>query len=158
MHHYRKSPYEMVPHDYAKQQIYNMCIPRVIEVPLNDGLGYVLSSDVFSSYNLPPFPASKKDGYAVVSTDGPGEYPVLSVLTAGNVSDMTVLPGTIMQISTGAPLPEGADAVVMVENTEVVEKDSEGKEVIIRINGRVETGHDVRAIGVDIRYWCMIIC
>ncbi len=72
---------------------------------------------MYATSPLPPFPASVKDGYAVVAEDGPGEFPVIGEVTAGRVAEFVVAPGTVAYITTGAPLPPGADAVVMVEET-----------------------------------------
>ena len=64
---------------------------------------------------------------------------------------MTVKSGFVSRITTGAPLPPGADAVVQVEDTELVETTSDGEEErVVRILSSVESGHDVRGVGVDI--------
>ncbi|MCB0148716.1 MAG: molybdopterin molybdenumtransferase MoeA, partial [Caldilineaceae bacterium] len=84
---------------------------------------------------LPPFPASVKDGYAVVAADGPGIYPVIGEVTAGRMADFAMAPGSVAYITTGAPLPRGADAVVMVEETESLP--AAGGRTIVRINSAV---------------------
>ena len=89
-----------------------------VTVPLANARGAILASDIAAREPLPPFPASTKDGYAVVAADGPGEYPLIGEVSAGSLADFTVEPGTVAYITTGAPLPEGADAVVMIEETE----------------------------------------
>jgi gephyrin len=63
---------------------------------------------------LPPFPASVMDGYAVIASDCPGTYPVLGLVSAGTLSSLEVVAGSIAQITTGSPIPRGANAVVMV--------------------------------------------
>ncbi|MCX7671539.1 MAG: molybdopterin-binding protein, partial [Anaerolineae bacterium] len=100
---------------------------------------------------LPPFPASVKDGYAVIAADGPGVYPVVGEVTAGRVAEFVLQRGEVAYITTGAPLPQGADAVVMVEETEVVgrEEGAHGRP-LVRICARVEPGADVRPIGYDV--------
>ena len=117
-------------------------------VSLRDALGLILAEDVHAKEPLPPFPASVKDGYAVVATDGPGEYPVIGRAVAGQMPDFTVTPGTVAYITTGAPLPAGANAVVMVEQT----RDLPAKEgtSYIQINQQVGAGDDVRQVGVDV--------
>ncbi|MEX1021389.1 MAG: gephyrin-like molybdotransferase Glp [Litorilinea sp.] len=119
----------------------------VVELPLAQVLGMVLGSDVLAPDPLPPFPASMKDGYAVVAGDGPGEYPLVGEVRAGGVADFTLEPGQVAYITTGAPLPPGADAVVMVEETSQFGRDGAPW---VRIGATVDKGADVRAVGVDV--------
>ncbi len=119
-----------------------------ITLPLSKARGAILASDITASEPLPPFPASTKDGYAVVAADGPGEYPLIGEVSAGSLADFTVQPGTVAYITTGAPLPEGADAVVMIEETERSENGSSS--ATVRIKRRVQPGADVRPVGVDV--------
>lgn len=111
-------------------------------------LGYVLAESVVAGEPLPPFPASTKDGYAVVAADGPGEYRLIGEVTAGRLPNFTVASGTVAYITTGAPLPPGADAVVMVEET-VARSDADGNR-LVRIQTEVSAGADVRPVGVDV--------
>lgn len=119
-----------------------------ITVPLAEAGGLILAHDVSASEPLPPFPASVKDGYAVVAADGPGTYPVIGEVTAGRVADFDVAAGTVAYITTGAPMPAGADAVVMVEDTTPV--DNPNGERTVEIRATVKSGDDVRPIGVDV--------
>jgi len=119
---------------------------------LTSSLGYVLAENVLADEPMPPFPASIVDGYAVVAADGPGEYPVVGLVSAGNLSEIRVSSGKIAQITTGSPIPEGADAVVMVEHTEVVKsRESNSGVEIIKIKKGVTSGQFIRAIGADIK-------
>ena len=118
------------------------------DVRLADAVGRVLAETVTAPEPMPPFAASVKDGYAVVAADGPGAYPVVGEARAGEVADFAVTPGTAAYITTGAPMPAGADAVVMVEDTEVV--NTEAGEPMIRIQRAVQPGDDVRQVGVDV--------
>jgi molybdopterin molybdotransferase len=87
------------------------------EVALSAGLGRVLSETVESPLDVPPFDSSAMDGYAVVA--GPdAELEVRGESRAGSPSGEAARPGVAVAISTGAPVPEGADAVVPVERTE----------------------------------------
>lgn len=80
-----------------------------------EALGFVLAEDIFAKDPLPPFPASIKDGYAVLSQDGAGARKVGGDATAGcGPEDHTVTSGMCIRINTGAPVPPGADAVVQV--------------------------------------------
>jgi gephyrin len=119
-----------------------------VTVGLAEALHLVLAEDITAREPLPPFPASVKDGYAVVAADGPGDYPLVGEVTAGRVADFSVRPGTVAYITTGAPLPPGADAVVMVEETERLPVD--GGAPRVRIRRGVQPGDDVRPVGRDV--------
>ncbi|MEX2308228.1 MAG: gephyrin-like molybdotransferase Glp [Pirellulales bacterium] len=90
-------------------------------VPLGDAPGLVLAEDVASEVNSPPYDKSLMDGYAVRSGDREAERRVLEEIAAGAVPRLPVTPGTASRIMTGAPLPEGADAVVPLEQTELLD-------------------------------------
>ncbi len=119
-----------------------------VTLSLSRARGAILASDITAREPLPPFPASTKDGYAVVAADGPGEYPLVGEVSAGSLAGFNVQPGTVAYITTGAPLPEGADAVVMVEETERIGNGTSS--ATVRINRRVQPGADVRPVGVDV--------
>lgn len=89
-----------------------------ITVQLADALGCVLSSSIASDIDSPPYDKSIVDGYALRATDAALERKILEEVTAGASPTKHVEPGTATRIMTGAPLPTGADAVVMVEHTE----------------------------------------
>ncbi|RYR45797.1 hypothetical protein Ahy_A07g031584 isoform B [Arachis hypogaea] len=121
-----------------------------VTLPLHDALGKVLAQDVLAPDPLPPYPASVKDGYAVVADDGPGEYPVIAESRAGNDAlHVTLTPGTVAYVTTGGPIPEGADAVVQVEDTEKVENAS-GEQKRVKILVKTTKGNDIRRVGLDI--------
>lgn len=148
----RHSRYPLVPMDEALSMIManSQCLPQKI-ITLEDSLGYVLASDVFAKEPFPSFPASVKDGYAVLASDGPGERLVLGPVTAGEVTACNVISGHVMRITTGAPLPPGADAVVQVEDTELLESENEGRtEKRIKILTTPKPGQDIRPIGFDV--------
>src|SRR5262245_26546100 len=88
---------------------------------LADALGGVLAEPIVSDIDSPPHDKSVVDGYAVIATDAaaPGvELQILEEVTAGAIPTRTVEPGSATRVMTGAPIPAGADAVVMVEQTE----------------------------------------
>src|SRR5437879_1591671 len=89
------------------------------DVPLSAAaLGLVLAEDVASDIDMPPFDKSLMDGYAVRCADlpeGQGVLAVIEEVTAGQTPRLTVGAGQTTRIMTGAPIPVGADAVVMVE-------------------------------------------
>lgn len=87
---------------------------------LTQTLGRVLARDILSDRDYPPFHRSIRDGYAVRAVDAVdgASLQVIGELKAGDAPSLRVAPGTCVQIMTGAALPEGADAVVMIEHTE----------------------------------------
>lgn len=92
----------------------------VFPVPLRESLGLALAQEVVAAHDLPPFANSAMDGYAVRADDVvavPVRLPVVEQVAAGEVPTHKVEPGTAIKIMTGAPLPDGADAVVKVEDT-----------------------------------------
>ncbi|XP_019199193.1 PREDICTED: molybdopterin biosynthesis protein CNX1 isoform X2 [Ipomoea nil] len=117
-----------------------------VSVPLHQALGRVLAEDITAPDPLPPYPASIKDGYAVVSSDGPGVYPIITESRAGNDGlGVVVTPGTVAYVTTGGPIPDGADAVVQVENTELLlDASNESKQV--RILKGTGPGVDIRPV------------
>ncbi len=92
----------------------------LVRRPLLRSPGLVLAENVVSDIDSPPFDKSLVDGFAVCDGDqirGGTELEVIARVTAGMVPSVAVRPGTAVQVMTGAPIPEGADAVVMVEQT-----------------------------------------
>jgi|SRR5579859_7738865 len=91
------------------------------EVPLLQALGRVLAESVVADRNFPPFPRATRDGYAVRAADlnhgQPASLRVVGQVKAGDSYDLPVASGEAVEIMTGAAVPEGADAVVMVEYT-----------------------------------------
>ena len=87
-------------------------------VRLLQAVGRVIAENVAADRDYPPFPRSARDGYAVRAADLPGELTVIGEVRAGQVFEGSVGTGQAVEIMTGAPLPEGADAVVMIEHTE----------------------------------------
>ncbi|OAI54840.1 hypothetical protein AYO44_03195 [Planctomycetaceae bacterium SCGC AG-212-F19] len=93
-------------------------------VPLPAALGLVLAEDVASDIDSPPYDKSLMDGYAVRSADtasGQAALRIIEEVTAGRVPEQTVGPGQATRIMTGAPIPQGADTVVPVERTRMLE-------------------------------------
>ncbi len=88
----------------------------VVTVDLPASLGSVLAEDCASDVDMPPFDKAMMDGYAVRSSD-PGGLEVIEEIPAGRMPVRPLRPGTCSKIMTGAPLPEGADAVQQVEKT-----------------------------------------
>jgi len=96
-------------------------IKDIEQVSLAEAEGRVLATDLVASLDLPPWPNSAMDGYALRMADHLGEpLPVSQKIFAGHAPE-PLLPGTCARIFTGAPLPAGADCVEMQENTEVLD-------------------------------------
>ncbi len=111
-------------------------------VALTDGLGRVLAHDLASKVSHPPAAVSSMDGYAVRAADTPGVLKLIGESQAGGGFAGTVGAGETVRIFTGAPLPKGADAVVMQENTETAEDG-------VRMIEGVPEGKFIRPAGMD---------
>ncbi len=97
-------------------------------VPIENAHGRAMAEDIKAEMDVPPFARSAMDGFAVIAEDtfGAGEFSpktlkVIGVVRAGDEPSVTVGKGEAAEVATGAVLPEGADAVVIVEKTEAVE-------------------------------------
>ncbi|XRO77366.1 molybdopterin biosynthesis protein [Methanocaldococcus sp. 10A] len=99
---------------------------EIEEVDLFNAIGRVLAEDIFSEIDVPPYDRAKMDGYAVkaedtyyeADEDNPIELKVIGSLKAGEIKDLKINNGECVEIATGAIIPKGANAVVMVEYTE----------------------------------------
>jgi molybdopterin molybdotransferase len=114
-------------------------------VRLEDAAGRVLTEAARSLVDLPPFAASAMDGFALRAADAPGELPVVSRIAAGRPAPRPLAAGEAMAIATGGVVPEGADAVVPLEDVD--ERDNKvslGRSVAVGENVRPQAG-DLRA-------------
>jgi gephyrin len=163
-HRARSSPYPLLSVADAIAKILEVApAPTVVSEQLGNGLvGAVLASDVLAREAVPSYRASTVDGYAVVAASGEGKgmgrnqkgtFPVSSISHASEGGELPHLEaGSIARITTGAPLPDGANAVVMVEDTVVAESDSNGEEVRVTVlTDEVVGGENVREVGSDIK-------
>ncbi|XP_043929882.1 gephyrin isoform X21 [Protopterus annectens] len=150
---HRMSPFPLTSMDKAFITVLEMTPVLGTEIiNYRDGMGRVLAQEVYAKDNLPPFPASVKDGYAVRAADGPGDRFIIGESQAGEQPTQTVMPGQVMRVTTGAPIPCGADAVVQVEDTELIRESDDGTEEIeVRILVQARPGQDIRPIGHDIK-------
>uniref|UniRef100_A0A8C1GUJ3 Gephyrin n=1 Tax=Cyprinus carpio TaxID=7962 RepID=A0A8C1GUJ3_CYPCA len=150
---HRMSPFPLTSMDKAFITVLEMTPVLGTEIiNYRDGMGRVLAQDVYAKDNLPPFPASVKDGYAVRAADGPGDRFIIGESQAGEQPTLTVMPGQVMRVTTGAPIPCGADAVVQVEDTELLRESEDGTEELeVRILVQARPGQDIRPIGHDIK-------
>ncbi|MGH7456420.1 MAG: molybdopterin molybdotransferase MoeA, partial [bacterium] len=116
-------------------------------VPLLESAGRVLAEDVATDVDMPPFPRSSMDGYAVRSEDvrnAPAKLAVVGFIPAGSYPNFSLQPGQAAKIMTGAPLPPGADAVQMVEKTRSREEAN-----MVEILESVAPGNNVSPLGSE---------
>lgn len=143
----RESPYPLVSVDDALAIILRHVAPLPAgEAPLPAALGLVLAADVHAPAAQPPFPASVVDGFALVAADGEMPRWLIGEQMAGYVAALTVAPGTAVRITTGAPIPPGADAVVKVEQA-----DEAAGLVTPHAGQALRPGLHVRPVGSDVQ-------
>ena len=139
----------VIPLEDAQSFVIGRCAPLApVEVPLEEVDGLVLAADVVATEQVPPFDNSAVDGYAVIAADTAGppvELAVVAEVAAGAATDRVLQPGEAIRIMTGAPLPAGCDAVVMVEETERL---PDGR---VRVTAGVDPGAAVRRAGDDVQ-------
>ncbi|MCF0064049.1 molybdopterin molybdotransferase MoeA [Dyadobacter chenwenxiniae] len=139
----------MVTVNEAKQKIIaNVQALSVQTVEVRKALGYVLANDILAPMSLPSFRQSSMDGYAILDTDILEKDTILSLSgesKAGQTITQTLVSGNAIRIFTGAPVPDGATAVVMQENTS-----AENGTITIR-EFPVQAGKNVRNIGQQIQ-------
>jgi molybdopterin molybdotransferase len=129
----------------AQARVLERARPLLAEdVPLAGAQGHVLAEDGRAIVDLPPFPSSAMDGFALRVADTPGRLPVVARIAAGAPADRPLAGGEAMGIATGGVVPEGADAVIPFEY--VVERDNE-----IEVGEAVVPGANVRPRGGDVR-------
>ena len=159
---YRESPYPMLSVVQALSLIASKTPePKATKAQLDQSLiGAVLAQDVKAPESVPAFRASIVDGYAIVAANHPvvpstkGIFPVVSVSHAQAGKDMAKLEiGEVARITTGAPLPPGATAVVMVEDTvlKTLTEDKQEEHEIEILTDQIKEGENVREIGSDVK-------
>jgi len=153
-HRDRKSAYEIVNMETALTTVIsNVMTMPICTVDYKDSLHHVIVDDILATKPHPPFPASIMDGYAVKACDTPGELNIVgsSVCESGNDEPTAVQQGQAMRVTTGAPVPAGADSVIPVEETELIEstQDATG-ELRIRALSPISQGKWIRPTGSDI--------
>jgi molybdopterin molybdotransferase len=141
----------MVPLDEVQAMVLGAVRPLpVVEVAVGEALGLAAATDITASEDVPPFANTAMDGYAVRAADTVGAAPtspirlaVVDELPAGRAPGVAVGPGQAIRIMTGAPVPPGADAVVMVEDTS---RDGDG---VLVTKAAKEADH-IRPAGGDV--------
>lgn len=144
----------MISVEEALAKIHEHATPQSSQqIPTSGAAGFVLKGPIHCTTDSPPFDKSQVDGFAVRTSDIQQAGSVLRIveeIMAGQVPKMSVLPGTTIRIMTGAPVPAGADAIVMVERTELVEGGvSEGP--LVRISESPRSGQNILLRGESMR-------
>src|SRR3954470_8807949 len=135
---------DLLTFERAQALVLERAVPLDPEtVPLAAAAGRVTAAPVLAAVDLPPFPSSAMDGYAVRSADLPGRLPVVARIAAGRPADRPLGAGEAMEISTGGVVPDGCDAVVPVER--VVQNENE-----IEFPDPVVSGANIRPRGGDV--------
>lgn len=138
----------MTPLDDVRDMVLARC-PGLPAITMHraEAAGLVLAEAIVANEDVPPFANTAVDGYAVRAADVahvPVELTVIAELAAGASSQVEVTAGTAIRIMTGAPIPPGCDAVVMVEDTDRLGDDS------VRVRASVASGAAIRAAGSDV--------
>jgi len=133
-------------------------IERRDRVPLLEARGRVLASDIVAAADVPPFNRASMDGYAVIAADtsvatreAPHQLRLAGRVYTGELPTTAVEAGTCIEVATGAPMPAGADAVIMVEETAVAGE-------TVTIVASVRPGQNVGRQGADIATGQTVLC
>jgi molybdopterin molybdotransferase len=141
-----------VPLEEARARVLSRCPPLSPRaVPLGEALGCVTSVELTAEEDVPPFANTAMDGYALRAADTAGApvgLRMAGTVAAGEAPTVEVGPGQAVRIMTGAPVPPGADAVVMVELTRPEEGPGGGETVVVEKPAR--PGYHIRRAGEDV--------
>ena len=139
----------MIPLEEAREFVLSRCHPGiVVRCAIDDAYDLVTAEDLAATGPIPPFDNTAMDGFAVRSgdvADAPVTLRMVGTIAAGAAPDVAVGPGEAVRIMTGAPMPDGADAVVMVELTSMSD---DGERVDVRES--VPVGNHIRPAGDDV--------
>ncbi len=142
----------LVPVDEARERVLSAVKPLApLELPLTDAFGCVVAQDMVAAIDLPEFPSSAMDGFAIRAADTAAASPQSAVelrivgrSMIGHRPEATVGIGEAVEIATGAPIPAGADAIVPVENSEKANE-------TVRLFQAPAPGTHVRPAGEDVK-------
>ncbi len=148
----------MIQVDEAREIILAKIATKGVEkVPLDDALGRILAEDIIARRSNPPMDNSAMDGYAVITADiqsatpdNPVKLEVVDDVPAGSVATVTLKNKQAIRIMTGAPIPPGADAVLMQEDT-----DKNGNGILAK--DKTEVGENIRLAGEDVKEGDVVI-
>jgi molybdopterin molybdotransferase len=156
--HDHDAPEGLVPVEEARARVLDAVAPLApIALPLTEAWGCVAAEDLVAAVDLPSFPSSAMDGYAVraddvaqAASDRPVSLAVVGRAAIGTRPEMTVGPGEAVRIATGAPVPAGSDGIVPIENAEL-----DGDTV--RLFEAVRPGTHVRPVGEDVATGTLLV-
>jgi molybdopterin molybdotransferase len=141
----------VIPLPEAQSFVLERCPARApVELPFEQAAGMVLAVDVIATELVPPFDNTAVDGYAVIAADvanagaEPVKLRIVGEVAAGAATDWVLARGETIRIMTGAPIPRGADAVVMVEDSELIDEHT------VQLSASVQPGDAVRPAGDDV--------
>jgi molybdopterin molybdotransferase len=144
-------PQELLTREEALALVLRHARPLNTEdVPIGEAFGRVVSEDARAAVDLPPFPSSAMDGFAVRAADTPGRFPVVARIAAGTPATAALRAREAMAIATGGVVPAGADSVVPIER--VVEHDN-----TVEIKDAVVRGDNVRPRGGDVAADALVV-
>ncbi|WP_343570227.1 gephyrin-like molybdotransferase Glp [Sphingobacterium sp.] len=144
---YFNLPHQFISVQQAKDIIHHhLPEPKQLRLPLEEALGYTLAQTVVAKQSIPAFPQSSMDGYAIQYSDKERELPVVDKIPAGTTVEKILTAGQAMRIYTGAPLPRGADTVVMQEKVDL----SDTNTIQIR-DEALQLGDNVRPKGSEVQ-------
>lgn len=139
----------MIPLSEAREFVLSKCVPApVATIPIDDAADLVLASELSAVGPIPPFDNTAMDGFAIRAADvanAPVTLDMVGTIAAGAAPDVTVGQGQAVRIMTGAPMPPGADAVVMVELTNMSEDEKS-----VDVAEAVPVGNHIRPAGDDV--------
>lgn len=114
------------------------------EAPLTQAMGRVLGESILATENLPPLPTATVDGFAIAPGGDGSTWRIAGEMAAGHYEPMRLSPGTAVRIMTGAVVPEGAEAVVMIEHT----TETDG---IVRVDSSPAPGENISPVGTNVQ-------
>jgi molybdopterin molybdotransferase len=137
---------QMIPVKQAKQLIGEQVSALTpVEVSCKDAIGLVIAEDIFAPYNIPAYPQSSMDGYALAFASVGSDIEIAGEMAAGSNKQIPLPEGSAVRIFTGAAVPEGADTVLVQEKASV-----ESGRLIIN-DAQLKKGDNVRPVGSEIR-------
>ena len=136
----------MITVQQAKQIIQDAAIaPKIVKLPLLEAFGFTLAEDIIATVDIPNFAQSSMDGYAVKFEDRDIQLDIIGEMAAGVTNQFTIKAGQATRIFTGAPLPIGADTVIMQEKVFVENK-------VLRLqDDNLSCGLNVRPKGAEVK-------
>ena len=149
--HDHDAPEGLISVEEARERVLAAVNPLApLQLPLTDAYGCVAARNMVAAFDLPEFPSSAMDGFAVraadvadATPDSPAELSLVGKAMIGHRPEVTVGMGEAVQIATGAPIPAGADCVVPVEN-------SQTQDVTVQLFEAPPAGRHIRPAGEDV--------